>query len=294
MASIFHETYLYIFGIEYKQPDKIKTLSMNNKTIISVVIPCYNHGAYLEETISSIEKNKGQYKIETIVVNDGSSDPLTLSVLNKIEKKNVRVLHQENLGLAKARNNGIALANGKYIIPLDSDNHLTQEYLTTAVDLMEKDNSIDIIYGDLKYIGERSGVMNNRPFYIDKMLTSNHIDACAIYRKSVWEQVNGYSEDMPYMGCEDWNFWLKAYNNSLNFHYLNKVCFLYRVMSDSMIRTTKEDFYEKTFNYNVRTLSLLYAKEINNIRLRKENMLSGNILKKTIKLVLNHFNKYKY
>lgn len=267
---------------------------MDNKVMISVVIPCYNHGEFLQEAIESVKKNKGKYSVEIIIVNDGSSDEKTLGVFKKIEEEGCFILHQENQGLAKARNNGISLAKGKYIIPLDSDNQLTKEYMTTAVDLMEKDKSIDIVYGDAEYFGEKTGKWKNKSFYIEHMLTSNHIDACAIFRKSVWIELEGYSEDMPYMGCEDWNFWLKAYNNSLNFHYLNKVCFLYRVMSDSMIRTTKEDFYEKTFNYNVRTLSLLYAKEINNIRLRKENMLSGNILKKTIKLVLNHFNKYKY
>ena len=267
---------------------------MDNKVIISVVIPCYNHGKYLQEAINSVQSNIGQYPVEIIIVNDGSNDENTLNVFKGLEDKGLFVLHQENQGLAKARNNGISLAKGKYIIPLDSDNKLTKEYMTTAIDLMEKDKSIDIVYGDADYFGEKTGLWKNHSIDIERMLFSNHIDACAVYRRSVWEDVDGYSHDMPYMGCEDWNFWLKAFAKNKIFYYLNSVSFNYRVLSTSMIRNIADDFGEKIMKYNVCTLSDLYVDRFKKIKFQNENILSRSLLKKIIKITLNHFNLYKY
>jgi len=267
---------------------------MDNKVIISVVIPCYNHGKYLQEAIKSVEENKGVHSVEIIIVNDGSTDEQTLELFKLIESEGYFVLHQENQGLATARNNGIALAKGKYIIPLDSDNQLTKEYMSTAIDIMEKDNEIDIVYGNAEYFGEKTGCWKNQSFNVEKMLFSNHIDACAVYRKKVWKDVDGYSHDMPYMGCEDWNFWLKAYSKDKSFYYLDETCFRYRVLSDSMIRTVAEDFHEKILAFNIAQLNSFYAQELIKLKYKNENAFGGNVLKKTTKLILNHFNLYKY
>lgn len=196
--------------------------------IISIIIPCFNHGLYLEETLESIVTSTKKYIPEVIIVNDGSTDSNTIEVLKKVEDKGYHVLHQENLGLAKARNNGIQIARGKYILPLDSDNNLCYHYLNTAIDLLEKNKEIDIVYGNAKYIGEKSGVWKNHKLDIQKMLYANHIDACAIFKKKCWSLVGGYSEDMPYMGVEDWNFWLKCIIKNYNFWFLNEVCFEYK------------------------------------------------------------------
>ncbi len=69
---------------------------------LSIVIPCYNHGKYIQETIDSIENAIGKYSIEIIIVNDGSTDALTISKLNDIEKQGYFVLHQKNGGLGNA------------------------------------------------------------------------------------------------------------------------------------------------------------------------------------------------
>ncbi len=266
---------------------------MTSDPIVSIVIPCYNHGEYIEETLESIELSKDKYPVEVIIVNDGSTDANTLEVLTRVEKKGYFVLHQQNQGLAKARNNAISIAKGKYILPLDSDNKVCAPYLNEAVDILENTN-VDIVYGDAEYIGEKTGIWKNKALDKKRLLIANQIDACAIFRKKVWKEVNGYAEDMPYMGCEDWNFWLKCIDKDFQFLYLDKICFEYRVLSNSMIRTVPVDFQIKILTYNVANLSELYASELYERKFKDENMFSGNILKKTIKLILNHFNLYKY
>lgn len=270
---------------------------MDSKPLISVVIPCFNHGQYIEEAISSVINSVKNFSTEIIVVNDGSTDENTIQVLNNLKFDNGisgYVIHQTNGGLANARNNGIKKASGDFIIPLDSDNKLTEIYLNEAVSIMLKDENIQIIYGDAFCFGNEVGLKKNHSIDTFKLLYSNHIDACAIFRKKVWIDVNGYSEDMPYMGCEDWNFWLKCLDNNFHFFYLNKICFEYRVLENSMIRSVKDDFYSKIFAYNTANLYSFYAKRLYDEREIKNSIFSGNFVKRVSKFILNQIGFYKY
>jgi len=100
--------------------------------LVSVIIPCYNQGEFLEECLTSVFASS--YKqVEVIVVNDGSTDN-TKSIIDELQNKfTFQVIHQENKGLAETRNLGIRVANGKYILPLDSDDKIGQTYIENAV-----------------------------------------------------------------------------------------------------------------------------------------------------------------
>jgi glycosyltransferase involved in cell wall biosynthesis len=85
-------------------------MSNNNlENFISVVIPCYNDGIYLEETLLHLKKQSFQH-FETIIVNDGSTDPFTLDLLSKIDPGMATVLHKENGRMSSARNFGVKQA----------------------------------------------------------------------------------------------------------------------------------------------------------------------------------------
>lgn len=262
--------------------------------VLSVVIPCYNHGEYLEETIKSILSSTKKYIPEVIVVNDGSTDEKTIEVFKRIENQGIFILHQKNQGLGAARNNGIKIAKGKYILPLDSDNNVTFHYMNTAIDILEKKSEISIVYGDARYFGEKLGVWKNKSLDKKRLLFTNQIDACAVYRKTTWVKVNGYATDMPYMGCEDWNFWLRCINANEQFFYLEEECFEYRVLGNSMIRSVSEDYNAAVFSYNAKTLYSLYNQSMRNDYDKLETIFYGSLLRKMIKLILNHFGKYSY
>lgn len=262
---------------------------------VSVIIPCFNHGLFVEEAINSVVNQSGDYDYEIIVVNDGSHEVETLATLKRLtDKHNTTVINQENSGLGNARNTGIKNARGKYILPLDSDNKLLKPYLDEAIRILEEDDSIDIIYGNARYFGDKEGKWMNHRSDKQKMLFQNHIDACAIFRKKVWEKIGGYAEDMPYMGCEDWNFWLKAINENQRFHFLEKDCFLYRYRNDSMIRNIPEDFLEKIFVYNVKTVPKLYLKMLAEGYHKDHNVFYGGLIRRLTKMTLNGLKLYNY
>lgn len=205
--------------------------------LVSIVIPCYNHGKYLQEALDSVDHNKINYGVEIIIVDDGSSDHETLQKLEHLKQLNYTVIHQTNGGPGKARNTGINNAVGKYILPLDADNKIDPDYINKAIPILEK-NEADIVYAAPVFFGDTSNKKRQfkvRPFDDLGLVTGNCADACAIYRKEVWTKNGGYDEAMPYFGFEDWDFWITASKNNFTFYFINEKLFFYRIDSNSMI-----------------------------------------------------------
>ncbi len=159
------------------------------------------------------------------------------------------VIHQANLGLAAARNNGISIAKGKYIMPLDCDDKINGDFLLKAINILENDSRIDIVYGDHQFFGEQMHYMWNSKFDIVKILNGNYVCATALYRKSLWDALGGYDSAMPFMGCEDWEFWVAGFFKGANFFYLNELCFFYRALTASMSHNTSNEQLQANQEY---------------------------------------------
>lgn len=207
--------------------------------MVSIVIACYNHGAMLREALASVEEVGKENVLEVIIVDDGSSEPETTRILNELADADYRVERQPNRGVGAARNAGIRLAKGEFILPLDSDNRLRDVYLNEGVSLLKKHPSIGVIYTDAEYFGERSGRWHVPNFNLSSLVRMNFIDACALYRKKLWEELGGYDEQAVCMGLEDWDFWLRVAWHGGSFVHLPKIGFDYRVRRDSLIVKTR-------------------------------------------------------
>jgi hypothetical protein len=118
---------------------------------------------------------------------------------------------------------------------LDSDNRLRDLYLNEGVSLLKDNPSVGVIYTDFEYFGEKTGRWHVPEFDLLSLIRINLIDACALYRKKLWEEVGGYDEHMPWMGLEDWDFWLRVACHGGSFVHLPKIGFDYRARRDSMI-----------------------------------------------------------
>ena len=233
--------------------------------LISAITPCYNQGDYIEEAIQSIPFKKVNYGIEHIIINDGSTDTATLQKFVELEAKGVKIVHQENKGLAATRNKGISLAKGKYIITLDADNKLTGIYFTKAVEILECKNDVDIVYGNFTAFGNENRMHKPGDFDINKMIEWNKIDACAIFRKSIFEKSGGYDVNMVYAGCEDWDLWLNLHFKGATFYYIDENAFYYRVTAQSMLKNITEKNKDKIISY----VNKKYSHEIIQVFLKK-------------------------
>jgi glycosyltransferase involved in cell wall biosynthesis len=205
---------------------------------VSIVIPCYNHGAMLREALASVEEVRNENLLEVIIVDDGSVEVETRKILDELEQEGHCVVRQPNRGSSAARNAGIRLAKGEFILPLDSDNRVRDVYLKEGVSFLKDNPSIGVIYADAEYFGEKSGRWDVPEFNLLSLIRWNFIDVCALYRKALWDEVGGYDEQMPWMGVEDWDFWLRVAANGGTFVHLSKIGFDYRVCADSQIVRT--------------------------------------------------------
>ncbi|MBS1607586.1 MAG: glycosyltransferase family 2 protein [Bacteroidetes bacterium] len=214
-----------------------------NAPPISIVIPCFNQGNYINEALDSLERcDKSLF--ETIIINDGSTDSYTNKLLQELSDQGFFVIFQENMGLAKARNNGVKSAKGKYILPLDSDNKIRPEYLTRSLEVFDKKSDVAVVYGNAAYFGDKSGLLKPGEFNLQRLMLRNYIDACAVIKKSVIEEM-GYYDTMRFMGLEDWDMWLRIAFSNYGFHYIDQVLFDYRVAEKSMIKELTFDIEKR-------------------------------------------------
>jgi len=114
--------------------------------LVSVIIPIYNRIDYIHEAINSVlEQTYKEYEI--IVVNDGSSVNVK-EALEPYRDRIVYLYHQENRGIAAARNTGIKGSKGKYIALLDEDDLFEPQKLEIQVPILENNPEVGFVYSD--------------------------------------------------------------------------------------------------------------------------------------------------
>jgi glycosyltransferase involved in cell wall biosynthesis len=264
------------------------------KSMVSVVIPCYNHGEFLDEAVGSLE-GVDKEKYEVIIVDDGSDDPATTEKLRELETKGYFVLHQENKGLGAARNEGIRMAKGNYILPLDSDNKLRPIYISRGIEILDMHPDTGVIYGDVQQFGNSDNMVNVPEFDPKALLIQNFIDACALFRKEVWEQVGGYEENM--VGYQDWAFWMAiAATENWSFYHIDDIVFDYRIRQGSMVSNTKRYHYAlsdymlaKNISFFRREFQKLYFQNKNNNHTVPIRRGGHETLLGSIRIHLQHF-----
>jgi glycosyltransferase involved in cell wall biosynthesis len=225
--------------------------------VLSIIIPCYNHGVYLKDALQNIEQFKNNELYEVIIVNDGSTDADTLRVLEQLQQQGYTILHQQNLGLAMARNNGIESCKGAYFIPLDADNKIRQAYPEKGIAILDKNPDVAVVYGDAMYFGGKKGIMKSKKFDLLRLLRANYIDACVVARKTAWQQVGGYDKNISPIA--DWDFHISIAEAGWKLYYVPEILFDYRVRSDSMIRNYAAQ-YDFCVDYLAKKHSRLYRK----------------------------------
>lgn len=184
---------------------------------VSIVIPCYNKNGTIERAIQSAVGQNYPELIEVIVVDDGSTDNSVAKARQWVTDGGiVRVIEQENRGVAHARNAGIAAAHGKYVCCLDGDDWLEPDFLTPCVTALEKDRALGIAYTSLRW-HKPDGSTGISPwpglFEYDRQLRKqNQVPTCCLFRRVIWERLGGYRQRYAPKGAgaEDAEFWLRA------------------------------------------------------------------------------------
>ncbi|MBL7969161.1 MAG: glycosyltransferase family 2 protein [Prolixibacteraceae bacterium] len=243
---------------------------MEKSNLVSVIIPCYNQACYLEECIRSVIKST--YKnLEIIIINDGSTDCTDkISQKLQVEIPSIHYYYQENRGPSAARNFGIRKSTGSIILPLDSDDIISENYIQEAVKVLEKNPEIKVVYCEAEKFGEQTGKWCLPDFTLDKLVRRNLIFTSALFRKHDWERIGGYDEHMTW-ALEDWDFWISMLKNGGGVYRLPFVGFYYRIRKNSRTENARNGGLELTINYfNEKHKEFIYKKLGGPLRRRKK------------------------
>lgn len=225
--------------------------------LVSIVIPCFNAGATLAETVQSALES-GDHDV--VVVDDGSTDDHTLMVLADLPAS-VRVVRQDNRGLPGARNAGIEAAHGEFILPLDADDLIDSRYPGEARHVLLERPEVGIVYCRAELFGAASGPYDLPDFSLDEILVENCIFCSAMFRASDWRAVGGYNERMR-RGREDHDFWLRLLGLGREVVRLDETLFFYRIREGSMNTGYSREEYVEIYSELFRDNADLYIDHI--------------------------------
>ncbi len=204
--------------------------------LVSVVIPYYMQPETIVETLLSVY-NQSYRNFEVILVNDGDTKEVEDVVNNNAQlfpDLNLKYFRKENEGLAATRNFGISKAEGKYVLPLDSDDMLASDFLKETVNYLEQHKDIDFVFTETLFYGAKNEIWAFRDFDPSYLIKRNMMTCTTLFRKEVWVQTGGYRTNMKH-GYEDWDFWITASENGFKGGNIHLPLFLYRRKKDSML-----------------------------------------------------------
>ncbi|AXR61671.1 glycosyltransferase family 2 protein [Leptospira mayottensis] len=247
--------------------------------LVSIVIPCYNYGRYIHETVESILRQT--YKNwEVIIVDDGSIDPFTISIIEEYKNKSgFTVLSIPRSGPSTARNIGIDTAQGEFILPLDSDDMIHEDYLLEAISAYEKNPSLGIVYCEAEFFGSIKGKWNLPEYRFPNILLDNCIFVSAVFKKSDWKEVGGFNENMK-NEWEDYDFWLSLIEKGGKVYRIPKVLFYYRIGHSSRSQRSLNHFlplymqlYENHKELYLKNIQFLFQRHLEAKRLEDEFLI---------------------
>jgi glycosyltransferase involved in cell wall biosynthesis len=208
---------------------------------VTVIISLYNYSNFVASCLESVEAQT-QDDLDLVVVDDCSTDQSTEVVASWLDDHAGRfnrcrlVRHLANSGLAHTRNTAFSFAASPYVFVLDADNILYPRCLESLRAALENcDASFAYCYAEK--FGDVSELANFFPWDPSRFPVNNTIDAMVLIRKAAWEQVGGYSRDMPVMGWEDFDLWFKLARVKGWGVLVPEILTRYRVHGTSMLRT---------------------------------------------------------
>ena len=204
---------------------------------ISVIIPCYNQGKYIDDAVDSVLSQTFQ-DFEIIIINDGSTDEFTISKLRDYSKPKTSVVHTKNQGASAARNTGFKITQSDFIQFLDADDIILPAKFEDQLQIFVRFPETGICYTDYKiydidkneflYLPEKIFLGEDplRDFLFRWERGLSIPIHCAIFRKEIWQDKLPFNEKLR--AEEDWMMWCDLASKRKIFHFLNKEYAYYR------------------------------------------------------------------
>lgn len=241
-----------------------------NSDLVSIIIPCYNQGAFLNETLLCIY-NQTYSNWECLIINDGSTDnseSIARTWVNKDDR--FKYFYKENGGVSAARNLGLEKVNGNYIQFLDSDDLLDRRKLELSLFYLnesEKEirklviSNFRMFANDSKKTKEPYCKLNEQVFNFENLLYNWNESFsipihCGFFETSLFESIR-FPENLT--AQEDWIVWVKLFKLNIETFFLDKPLAFYRQNQNS--RTMTKSFLDDQIKAYYHLKVLLDEKE---------------------------------
>ncbi len=223
---------------------------MTNEPKVTIIIPCYNRGKYIGETLECVQK-VNYPNLECIVVDNNSTDN-SVEVIKKFTQSDNRfqLIQNDVNNISIARNKAIAASSGKYILPLDSDDLIHPDYVREAVEILENNPEIAVVTCDALLFGAKKGKWKRPEYNFKDFLVKVSIHNTSMFRRIDYDKTNGYEPDLKF--CEDWEFWINLLKRGGEVYKIRKNYLFYRKHNDSTqkkYRHTEEKYLATKFIY---------------------------------------------
>jgi glycosyltransferase involved in cell wall biosynthesis len=206
---------------------------MNPK--VSIIIACYND-PYVVEAVRSANNQTYQNK-EIILIDDGSEEEVA-RILRGLEGEVDQLIIQSNSGQSAARNNGIRISSGEYILNHDSDDFFEPDFISKSVEILEGNEHVRIVtcYANRIYQNKVVDIFKPTGGNFENFMFYNAALGSAMFKKKDWENVGGYEEVLPVRGFEDWELYLNILKKGGIAFVIEEVLFNYRLRENSTTR----------------------------------------------------------
>ena len=211
--------------------------------LVTVVIPFYEMHEYIEATIDSVV-GSNYPEIEIVVVDDGSKSSESHEALTRLAQRAqgrpLRIVSQSNSGLGSARNRGISLARGRYVLPVDADDIIGPTMISTMVLALERNPELSAVSCFVEYFEDETTLTPVdfiAPYDLDPVLITLENQAgvaSSMLRTEVFADVR-YDESLS--AYEDWSLWWSMAEANCRAEVIPEVLFHYRRRAGSMVRS---------------------------------------------------------
>jgi glycogen synthase len=209
---------------------------------VSVVVPYFQIDEHVEETLDSIAAQTSPVR-EIVVVNDGAFREQDAIVDRLAQERGLVLVTQPNAGLSAARNLGVRVASGRYVLPVDADNVLEPDFVERTLHALERDADLAYATCWTRWIGEDGapagdGELGYQPLgNWTRLIERNNWggDATALMRRELFDR--GFAWDVELASYEDWFLFRRLHRAGFYGDVLPRRLFRYRIRTQSMLRT---------------------------------------------------------
>ena len=185
---------------------------ISNLPLVSVILPAYNCEKYIREAVESVLRQSFE-NFELILMDEGSTDD-TQQILRQFTDARIRLITQQNQGLAATLNHGIRLSQGCYIARQDADDIALSERFSRQVSFLESQPNCALVgswaeiwQGNSRTTRIHLHPADNATLHYELMFDNPFVHSSVMIRKSALEHLGGYSTDAGRQPPEDYELW---------------------------------------------------------------------------------------